>query len=364
MNNFLRSCALGLLCVLSSCHGPQPDEKLASATVQKELSLSGTVTAQKLHGGLSDSMLFLATDGKKNYVIRFIRNSSSKQRNKEIYNLTVASNGGYGPKIYFADPSKGIVIMEYLPGTTPSDKDLKSDRLYVELAHLLQKIHQGPAFKGQYDPFKRIDRSLRRYKTECSAYIPLAKVEQILNRIHHALLPHLTKTPCHNDLHPGNLMFLGNEIKAIDYADAGSDDPYFDIATVAAAPYFDSTPPALQKLLLSTYLEHEPSAVEEAKLYLMKQVVFLKWGVDSLDRLTPKDAHQYALLKDYGMISVPPLGSKFDLDSPEDNVRHMKMLFTLVFENAETREFTAAVNLLSTSSKEHPEIQMPHHSNS
>ena len=349
MNTLIKYGACAALFMLSSCWSPRIDEKYAAATVQNELSLSGNISAQKLSGGFSGTMNFLVSDALKKYVVRFIENGP--HREVEVFNFKIASHGGYGPHVYLADSSRGIVIMEYLSGKKISYEDMQSDQLYVALAHLLLKIHSGPAFKNSgYNVFKRIEHAIQINKPKNSAYIPLAKIEQIITIIHQTLSPHLIKSiPCHNDLHKGNLVFTENEFKAIDYGDAAQGDPYYDVATVANATSFFATP-AHERILLATYLERQPTRTEEAKLYLMKQVVWIKWAFDTLYRLrlSPEIIHQYELLKVPVLTELAREESygTFDLSKSEDNLKLLKVLINQIFDNFESQNFGNAVSLL------------------
>lgn len=350
-----------LLFLLCSCGQPRIDEKYAATVVKDKLSLSGNVTAQELKGG-SSAKIFLATDGLKKYVVRFIGHKSQTGREEEIYNSKVASDGGYGPHIYFADSSKAIVIMEYLSGKmisdkelieylaekTPPDNDWQTEQFYVALANLLQKIHRGQKFKSSGDyVFSEIRERLQRAKRKYSDYVPLTKIENIVTVIHKALLPHIiTSVPCHNDLHRANLMFIEKEFKAFDFESASQGDPFFDVATVAASFFCN---PVHEKILFATYLGRQPSAVELAKLYLMKQAVWIKWIFDDLGRLSPESVHQYGTVKVPSLIELAKevLDGKIDLSKPENKLKLLKARLNQIFESFESQEFKDAVDVLS-----------------
>lgn len=349
LKNLIKFSTCIFLLLLSSCSTHRIDEKYAAEVVKDELSISGNVSAQKLKGGLSNANLFLVTDDSKKYVIRFTQNESKNRRDLEIFYLKAAANGGYGPQVYFADSSQGIVIMEYLSGKKISYEDLQSDQSYVALAHLLKKIHHGQAFRNiGYNIFDRIDKVIQSNKFKCRSDIPLTEVEYILTMIRQALLPHLTTAPCHNDLVLGNLISEGDEFKAIDYVASGLNDPYFDLATVASQTGFYSNPDH-EKILFATYLGRAPSETEEAKLYLMKQVVLIKWAFDALNRLTPENVHQY------GQIEAPPLkdltreliDGNFDLSEPKNNVMFLKAHLNQVSEISNSQEFRNSLTLLA-----------------
>jgi thiamine kinase-like enzyme len=346
MKNLIKYNAFALLFLLSSCWAPRIDEKYAAAVVKDKLSLSGNVSAQKLVSDFSDdTMIFIVTDGTKKYVVRFVEDGF--HRENEVCNFEIASNGGPGPQVYFADSSRGIVIMEYLSGKEISHKDLQSDQFYVALANLLKKIHQGKAFKGSgFDVFKKINKDIQVNKPKYSDDVPLTRVEDIITIIHQALLPHLTTAPCHNDLHVKNLMLMGTKFKAIDYGDAGPGEPYFDVATVANYFCFE---PAHEKVLLATYLGQQPSEAEEAKLYLMKQVVLIMWVFYNLRRLSPENVHKYGSIKAPSIrdLIMEVLKNSIDLSKSENILKILKALLNQVLDDFESQEFHRAVNLLS-----------------
>ncbi len=338
MMKYFRPWTVAVLLILCSCNGHRIDETYASAVVKHDLSIPGDVTAEKIHGGYSGASLFLAKSGDKTYVVKFFQGHSER----EIYNSQVASNAGYGPKVYYANPSEGVMIMEFLSGKI-TFQDTQSDRLYIALAHLLQKIHQGPAFKGGSKVVQFITTQIQKKK---SNFPPMVQIEQALTTILEALRPHLSLAPCHNDLWRGNLMFIGNECKAIDYGDAGQGDPYYDVACVVNNIAF--LDPLREELLFSTYLGHKPSAAEKAKLYLMKQVVWMKWICNDVARLSPEHLAQYDSVES---ISPPALfksdfEGRFDLSDPMNRLISVKARLTLLLENTSSEEFANALQLL------------------
>lgn len=46
--------------------------------------------------------------------------------------------------------------------------------------------------------------------------------------------------------------------------------------------------------MLKAYLGQEPSELQAAKFYLMKQVVLIKWACGALRRINSADIHRYA----------------------------------------------------------------------
>jgi len=307
-------------------------------------------------------MNFLVTNGQKKYVVRFIRNKSQRGREEDIYNSKIASNGGYGPQIYYADPSQAVIIMEYLSGKSVSDQEvieyisgkeipnqnLQSNQFYIALAHFLQKIHRGHAFKGGGDyVLRRIHEELETAKLKYSKFVPVTKIECIITVIRQAILPHLTSTtPCHNDLHSNNLMLLGNEFKAIDYETAGQGDPYFDVATVVASLYCK---PAHEIVLFTTYLGRQSSKAEEAKLCLIKQIIWIKWFFDDLRWLSPENIQKFGRIKTLPLIDLARevVEGKIDMSKSENKLKLLKARLNQIFANCESQEFRDAVKMLS-----------------
>ena len=114
MNKFIELCAVGGLFMFCSCGTRSIDEKYAVAVVKDKLSISAPLTAQELKGGLSGAKLFTVTSPSQKYVVRFLSHKTSEKRKNEMYALKIASENGYGPRVYFIDNDQGIVIMEYL----------------------------------------------------------------------------------------------------------------------------------------------------------------------------------------------------------------------------------------------------------
>lgn len=336
-----------LVLTLCSCSKRPIDENSAIAVAQKALSLQGPVTAQKLAGGFSGAQLFTVTAGTQKYVARFIGHKPKKAREEEIAKLKIASQAGYGPHIYFADSEQAVIIMEYLDARPISEELSRSEGLYKTLAHLLQKIHRGPPFANTVDIFEFVANQAKQVeaavKKEPGAGIPLAELTKILGFIQHDLTPHLISTPCHNDLHPRNLIFLGDAFKVIDLDVAAQSDPYFDVATVAV---FCCDNPASEQTLFSTYLGRQPTETEIAKLYLMKQVVWIRCALAFLFIGSSK----------IGLYATLPVPSYTDflkseaaqrLETPEEQLSFAKTMINHVLANFESPEFSGAEKVLA-----------------
>jgi thiamine kinase-like enzyme len=342
MNYWIKRLATAFLSTLCSCGTPHIDKKYAAKVVKDALSLSCDVTAQKLSGGFTGAPLFKVTADTKHYVVRFLMHKTKKEREREIAILQIASKGDYGPHVYFADVNRGVVIMEFLQQQPIEQQARQADSLHRLLAQLLQKIHQGPAFEAieERNVFNAIPAIIQNLQQHGSCNVPLKKLQDIVTIIHQAVAPSLISVPCHNDLHPSNLIFLVNCFKAIDYERAAQADPYFDIAMVAYA-YCEK--PENERILLSTYLGRQPTEIEIAKLYLFKQIAWMYCAVCFLtmipDHLANYDALKVSTYADLWQ-------ERIDLEKPEHKLKFAKVLINHVIANVASQGFANAIELL------------------
>jgi aminoglycoside phosphotransferase (APT) family kinase protein len=334
---------LGLSTVLAGCGKQKIDETYAANLVKTSLGVEGDVTAQVLRGGLSSAQVFLVATKVKKYVVRFVHKSQEKAE-RELCCLQIASDNGYGPHVYFADPKQAVVIMEYLSGQEITLQDRQSEDFYKALGRLLHKMHQGHGCQENKDWFATIRANVEKIKATGAQGIPLDAVESLVAAIKKSVLPYQTVTLCHNDLNPGNLIFLGNELKAIDYETCGQNDPYFDVATVAMFYCYN---PAHEKVLLATYLDRQPSVQEQARLYMMRQIAWLNYALLFL-RMIPEKVHLYGSLQvpTYQGLLKEMFEGKIDFENPDHKLKYAKVLINHVIANAGTQEFRDAVKAL------------------
>lgn len=331
----------------------QIDEKYAAMVTKNALSLTEPVIAKILKGGYSGSPIFVVTSASKRYVIRFVGNKSKKAMREEITCCKIASKQGYGPYVYFVDAVRGIIIMEFLSNQDIQLQQRQSDSLYISLANLLRKIHFGPKFEGYRNVFEDILEHINVVKKNLEIQnidnIPLIKLEEIIKIISETFALDTTIVSCHNDLSPVNLMFLGNEFKAIDYEYAAQSNPFCDIAEIAI---FYCTNPTHEEILLSTYLGRKPYENERAKLYLMKLVNWIYYAVFFLE-INQKQLHEYENLQiplEVNLIKKMAEGATVSV-STECLLKYAKALINHVIKNFESQEFKDAIKILRESYK-------------
>ena len=325
----------------------QIDENRAANVAKKALLLSEPIASDRLGGGYTEAPIFKVISDSKKYVVRFLEHIPKEMRIKEIKNLKIASQKGCGPHIYFADPDQAVVIMEFLLNKEITKENSQSQ--YTYLAKLLQKIHSGEKFEGYINVFA----DLKKYIKVVMEYleikniggIPLVKIEGIINILYDLFASLDTAVvPCHNDLHPGNLFFLGDKFKAIDYEYSAQGNPFYDLAEISI---FYCTSVAQEEILLLKYFERQPLAKEKAELYLMKQVAWVFYAVFFLEQ-NQEQLHKYEKLQiplDIDLVKEMAEGNGISGDK-ENMLMYAKFLFNHVVANSESQEFRDAVELL------------------
>jgi thiamine kinase-like enzyme len=192
--------------------------------------------------------------------------------------------------------------------------------------------------------FNSIPAIIQNLKPKNSKAIPLSKLENVISTIHSNVAAHLNSVPCHNDLHPSNLIFLGDAFKAVDYERASLSDPYFDIA-MAVVFYCENK--TYENILFSTYLERQPTDIELAKLYLFKQIAWMHCALCFLTML-PDLLHTYETMQVplYDEFMKEMSEGKINLENPEHRLKFAKVLINHIIRNFELQESRNAIELL------------------
>lgn len=219
--NFLIVCCL----VLLGCDEP----KVCSVPHQKspELLEQKWIEVIPLKGGLSSATVDKVSDGKSFYVLRLMKERRPDDKMREVKAQAVASEAGYGPKLFAYDIDKGSVLMEYLK---PSATALPSSEMPMKLAEVVRQIHDGPALcegKSILDQMNQRFQDMPVFPSDIDRAQVGSEIE--------ALLKERTdlKKPTHRDLNPNNFIWQGSAFKVIDFENAAQDDPFFDLATIS-----------------------------------------------------------------------------------------------------------------------------------
>jgi aminoglycoside phosphotransferase len=275
-----------VLVLYPTTHSATPktiDSEYAASLIRKIPGVQEPITVEPLQGGTdSEAKMFLVTSFDRKFVIRQTLNPTKAAR--EIICQRYASDAGYGPHVYSADPKLGVIVMAHLSQVPIEEGQFSSLRRPRALAEALSAMHKGPSFPkgvGEYETgffFPEIRERMQRLKTENPHLQSTAfRIEEMISLIEKAISPVMENASCHGDLIPPNLFFSGISFTLIDYGAAMQDDPFFDLATAIVFNCFNSNQ---KNALLDAYFKRPLSEKEEAKLILARQAVLLKASVN------------------------------------------------------------------------------------
>ena len=308
---------------------PAVDAAAAVRVVQQNLRLQGPMRAKELFGGLSGTTKLYDVDaGTKRYVVRFAK-PPSLLSSQEIACMKIASEGGYGPRLYAARPDRKYVIMDYVASQPVTSEDRMSGRYYRAIGTALAKMHNGPAMPPRKRFFEQVESEVHLIKGRTAFKGIVDRLEGLLPEIRKKMNPEWSLAACHNDLHTLNMIYTGSSVSIIDFADAGQDEPYYDLATVLQ---FNCSSPQEEKELLNGYFGRPMTAEESARLNLMKLVVRVRYTACSLEKLPNKafpEAMERGVFKALTLedcsTATPQALKKQDLSWVEDHLRVVQM---------------------------------------
>ena len=114
-------------------------------------------TVRELPGGLTNQNLHVTTSD-HDYVVRVFRGDTDLlgiDRDAEHDNTRAAAAAGVGPGVVDYHPDLGVLVIEYLTGTTLDNASLEDPQVLVRVATACRRLHEGPRFTGDFDMFRR-----------------------------------------------------------------------------------------------------------------------------------------------------------------------------------------------------------------
>lgn len=177
----------------------------------------------------------------------------------ELDVLRAVAAAGLGPACVAADPARGTLLTEWLPGRALSGAELREPARLRQAAALLARVHGLPPF----GPTPDLAAAVRRY----AALSPAIPVEpsletDALEQLARCLAAEPPDTPrlCHLDPTPGNFIAgADGSLRLIDWEYAGLAPPAVDLAGLALGAGLD---PAGDEALLAAYRGRPPGPEE------------------------------------------------------------------------------------------------------
>jgi thiamine kinase-like enzyme len=277
------------------------------------------VTWQRLEGGLSHHIYRVDVDGTP-YVLRVLEPAISAAGlgvppAQEVANTVVAARTGVGPRVFDVLPDVPAIVLEFLPGHTLGNDDVRRPGTIPAIAAACRRLHGGALFANDFDIFAKRNQLLdvcARHDLELpEGYLAYdSTVREIRDALAVAPLP---AVPCHNDLLAENFIADANGVRIVDYQLSGNNDPAFELGNIGAEADFD---PDRVALLADAYFGESLTAalLARVRLYLLaSNVTWTLWFTVHKGLLSGQSTVDF----DYGAEAADKWGqARRDLDDP------------------------------------------------
>jgi thiamine kinase-like enzyme len=195
------------------------------------------VDVEPLGGGITNYNFKVSLGGEA-YVVRIGGDRTELlgiDRHAEEAAARAAAAVGVGPEVVaFVD---GSLVTRFVEGTAVDD--MGEPATLREVAALLRRVHEGPAFPARFDAFRVVE-AYRDTAGEHGVSVPgYLTAKETADRIESRLGPQPGR-PCHNDLLTANFIRSpGQGIRIVDWEYAGMGDRFFDLANLAVNTELD-----------------------------------------------------------------------------------------------------------------------------
>jgi aminoglycoside phosphotransferase len=233
----------------------------------------------RMAGGMSGAALYRIRVGGIAYILRLEPDAAGPFNDPVRAHLCMrrAAEACLAPTVRFADANSGVVIMDLIPERPLADYPCDRDALLTELAQSVRLLHETEAFPPVVDYLQGMDTLIGWFR---QAGLSTPEAEELVDRF--TAFRQTYRTPpedlvsSHNDLNAKNVLYDGRRLWLIDWDAAFLADRYVDLA--AAANWFTQRDDEAD-LILATYFRADPTPAQRARLYLMRQVNLMFYGV-------------------------------------------------------------------------------------
>jgi thiamine kinase-like enzyme len=203
-------------------------------------------------------------------------------RAAEAHDARVAAAAGVSAAVLFFDIDDGLMLAEYLDGTTLDGERFRDLGSVRRAARALRRMHAHPEpFAGRFDVFAKIDEYLA-LLDRLGAPLPPAydEVKQEADAVRRVLEDRpASLCPCHCDPLAENFIDDGERVWIVDWEYAGNNDPMWDLGDLSVEAGFDDRQDAA---LLQAYFDGEPPPDQVGRMVMAKMLcdlVWTLWGV-------------------------------------------------------------------------------------
>jgi aminoglycoside phosphotransferase (APT) family kinase protein len=295
-----------------------------------------------LAGGMSGARLFRIRVGGIPYILRLEPPAAPPFGDPARAHacMRTAAAACLAPSVRHADAVAGVVIMDWVPERPLTEYHGDRADLVVELAQAIRTLHETPPFPAAVDYLAGMDTIVGWFR---GAGLSSAGAEDLVRRFEAFRdgyrTPPQDLVSSHNDLNARNVLYDGRRLWLIDWDAAFLADRYVDLA--AAANWFCRDDQE-EGLLLATYFRAPNSDARTARLFVMRQVNYLFYGL--MFALSGADAEQPAAADPE---RAPPLSElrdavgqgRFDLWRAENRLTYGGALLRQALEGFRTPDF-------------------------
>jgi thiamine kinase-like enzyme len=202
------------------------------------------------------------------YLLRVMTHVSEQMDPVRIFAcMRAAADAGIAPRVRYSNAEEGIVISDFVNGVP-----LTAEKALEELPGVLQRLHAMPRLPKAFHwmtPHRRFIWPLRD-----AGLLNKGEVEEVFARYDElcAAYPRVDAdmVSCHMDVKPHNIVFDGERVWLMGWQAAMVNDRYFDVAVAANFVLVDD---ADEVTLLERYFGAPPDEMQQARFFLMRQVV-------------------------------------------------------------------------------------------
>jgi thiamine kinase-like enzyme len=228
-----------------------------------------------LEGGITNRNYRVCL-GATDYVLRLPGRDTELlgiDREAERLAAEAAAELGIGPRVSVAEPD--CMVTRFL-GARPADVH----NALAPLARALRCFHDcGARLPVRFWVPELLDRYASTVRAKGGEVPPeYARAQAMVRRIE-SVLPLSDPAPCHNDLLPGNLLYVDLRVVLVDWEYAGMGHRLFDLGNLAVNNGLDA---AAEARLLAAYYGEPPTPARTAALKLMRLMSDARegaWGV-------------------------------------------------------------------------------------
>ena len=255
--------------------------------------------AERITGGASGAGVFRLRAGGETLLLRIEKGRDAlNDPARQYICMRIAAAAGVAPAVLHADAEAGVALTAFIEAA-PAEA-LDSGARLALLAEAIRRLHAAPLFPPLMPYLDAMD-SLAA-GLAASGALPAeagARVQEAYATVSAAYRKlDADVVSSHNDLNRANVVFTADRAFVVDWETAFAADRYVDLA--AAANFF-TLDDAGELALASAYFGETPSPYRQGRLYLMRQINRVFYGVMLLQAFSGGRK-----LED-GDLDVPPL---------------------------------------------------------